>query len=85
MYPTLHVHVHRFTQKKLFKCVRTPNHQAACKSAEPVMKPILQFSQVLYTLQQERENCIAALRHQNDAETALVYKQQLDAAIACLQ
>ena len=49
------------------------------------MKPILQFSQVLHTLQQERANCIAALRHQNDDATALAYKQQLDAAIACLQ
>ena len=49
------------------------------------MKPTLHLPQVLHTLQQERENCIAALRSQTDAEAALAYKQQLDAAIACLQ
>ena len=48
------------------------------------MKPTLHLPQVLHTLQQERENCIAALRHQNDDATALAYKQQLDAAIAYL-
>ena len=49
------------------------------------MKPTLHLPQVLHTLQQERANCIAALRSQTDAEAALAYKQQLDAAIACLQ
>ena len=49
------------------------------------MKPTLRLPQVLHTLQQERANCIAALRHQNDDASALAYKQQLDAAIACLQ
>ena len=49
------------------------------------MKPTLHVPQVLHTLQQERENCIAALRRQNDDAAALAYKQQLDAAIACLQ
>lgn len=49
------------------------------------MKPTLHLPQVLHTLQQERANCIAALRHQNDDATALAYKQQLDVAIACLQ
>ena len=49
------------------------------------MKPTLHLPQVLHTLQQERANCIATLRHQNDDASALAYKQQLDAAIACLQ
>ena len=49
------------------------------------MKPTLHLPQVLHTLQQERANCIAALRHHNDDASALAYKQQLDAAIACLQ
>ena len=48
------------------------------------MKPTLHLPQVLHTLQQERANCITALHHQNDDASALAYKQQLDAAIACL-
>ena len=49
------------------------------------MNSTLRLPQVLHTLQQERANCIAALRRQNDDAAALAYKQQLDAAIACLQ
>ena len=48
------------------------------------MKPHLQLSLVLHTLEQERTKAITALRTQPQDADALAYKRQLDAAIACL-